>query len=154
MDTGRCQGCGKVFGRHSSDRILCAGCRPPLTKPCAHCGAQFVGSMGQRRYCSKECTKAGTKAKIATARRDLRMEALQAYGGVKPACSCCGERTVLFLALDHIDGGGHQHRKETGGGGFYTWLRKNNYPAGFRLLCHNCNFGRELNGGTCPHQEE
>ena len=82
------------------------------------------------------------------------MEALLAYSnGGKPACTCCGETTPLFLALDHIDGGGHRHRMETGGGGFYVWLRKNNYPEGFRLLCHNCNLGRQLNGGTCPHME-
>lgn len=35
---------------------------------------------------------------------------------------------------------------------FYRWLRKHSYPKGnFRLLCFNCNCGRELNGGICPH---
>lgn len=81
------------------------------------------------------------------------MEALRAYGGETPACVCCGEKELIFLALDHINGGGHQQRKETGGGGFYTWLRRHNYPEGFRVLCHNCNFGRQINGGTCPHEE-
>ncbi|WP_405676799.1 hypothetical protein OG292_19350 [Streptomyces sp. NBC_01511] len=67
---------------------------------------------------------------------------------------CCGEQKPSFLALDHIDGGGHRQRKETGGGGFWIWLHRNNYPAGFRVLCHNCNFGRQLNGGICPHEQE
>lgn len=58
---------------------------------------------------------------------------------------------LQFLALDHINGGGYAQRQETGGGGFYTWLKRNGYPQGFRVLCHNCNFGRQINGGVCPH---
>jgi len=25
-------------------------------------------------------------------------------------------------------------------------------PAGFQVLCFNCNIGKQLNDGTCPHQ--
>lgn len=149
----RCSQCSRTFMRTSDTRILCAACRPPITKPCATCGAEFVGSMEQRRYCSPECRDATLDQKRRLARKKVRLEALQAYGGPTPSCSCCNEGTLQFLALDHIDGGGRQHRLETGGGGFYTWLRRHGYPAGFRVLCHNCNMGRQINGGTCPHQE-
>lgn len=152
--SARCAGCGSTFARlGTTERDLCARCRPPLTKPCATCGTEFVGSMDQRRYCSPGCRDTALDAKRRTTRQKVRLEALQAYGGTTPQCVCCGEGQLLFLALDHIDGGGHAQRKETGGGGFYTWLRRHNYPAGFRVLCHNCNFGRQINGGTCPHQE-
>jgi hypothetical protein len=40
----------------------------------------------------------------------------------------------------------------TGGGQFYQWLIRNAYPPGFQVLCWNCNAGRHINGGTCPHQ--
>ena len=153
MGVGSCEGCGKTFSRHSPERPLCATCRPPVTKPCLTCGTQFVGSMEQRRYCSAACRDAASKAQRSAAHKDVRMLALQAYGGPTPKCACCEEGSLLFLALDHIDGGGRQHRKETGGGGFYIWLRRNNYPEGFRVLCHNCNFGRQLNGGVCPHNQ-
>jgi hypothetical protein len=35
----------------------------------------------------------------------------------------------------------------------YHYLRKHNYPPGFRVLCHNCNmaFGHF---GRCPHEDE
>ena len=33
----------------------------------------------------------------------------------------------------------NKHRKETGGANLYVWLRKNNYPIGFQILCYNCN---------------
>ncbi|MGW1617278.1 hypothetical protein ACWCQZ_49875 [Streptomyces sp. NPDC002285] len=94
-------------------------------------------------------------ARVLAARRRQRAEALAAYSKTpEPSCVCCGVIGSAFLAIDHINGGGRQHRLETGGGGFYTWLRRNGYPEGFRILCHNCNFGRQINGGTCPHKEE
>jgi hypothetical protein len=110
--------------------------------------------MGQRRYCSAGCRDAAAKDQREQIRRAQRLEALLAYSdGPEPACSCCGVTGLVFLALDHVNGGGHAQRKETGGGGFYVWLRKKGYPGGLRILCHNCNFGRELNGGICPHEE-
>lgn len=33
------------------------------------------------------------------------------------------------------------------------WLKKNNYPPGFRVLCMNCNFSLGMRG-YCPHQKE
>jgi hypothetical protein len=108
--------------------------------------------MQQRRYCSTGCRDAVLDERRRVARKASRSEALRAYGGETPNCACCGEDQLLFLALDHVDGGGRQHRKETGGGGFYAWLRRHGYPAGFQVLCHNCNMGRQLNGGICPHQ--
>ncbi|MEV7389630.1 hypothetical protein [Streptomyces sp. NPDC091215] len=153
MSAGRCEGCGKHFSRHSEERTHCAECRPAVTKPCARCSKEFVGSMEQRRYCSSECRDAALDEKRRNARRKERLEALRAYSSETPACVCCGESGLLFLSLDHVGGGGHKHRQETGGGGFYIWLKRHDYPAGFQVLCHNCNLGRQINGGTCPHQE-
>lgn len=82
-------------------------------------------------------------------RRKLRDEVLHAYGDV---CDCCGENEKDFLEVDHIMGGGNKHRKELGGGAkLYTWLRKNKFPLGFRLLCKNCN-GAIFKLGWCPHE--
>ena len=83
-------------------------------------------------------------------RRKLRQEVLAAYGN---CCACCGESEQAFLVVDHINGGGRQHRREIGQDGFYTWLRKEKYPNGFRLLCENCN-GAIARYGVCPHIHE
>lgn len=93
--------------------------------------------------------------KIAAASRryqqKIRKEVLNHYGH---ACACCGESRYEFLAIDHINGGGVRHKKEVLGAvhkSLAIWLRANNYPPGFRLLCHNCNSSLGWYG-YCPHE--
>ena len=82
--------------------------------------------------------------------RKLRIEVMGHYGN---ECQCCGEKRMEFLAIDHVNGGGNKDRKNRRGSKIQTWLRANNYPEGFRLLCHNCNQSLG-NYGYCPHQKE
>lgn len=84
----------------------------------------------------------------------LRTETFNAYGGC--FCACCEERHMLFLSLDHIEGGVNSHRKETntkGGQKFYRHLKELGFPPGYQVLCMNCNVGRYRNGGICPHKD-
>lgn len=79
-----------------------------------------------------------------------------AYGGYK--CACCGETEKLFLTIDHINNNGAAHRREivgkrTGAGyPTYNWLANNNFPEGYQVLCMNCNHGKRMNNGICPHK--
>lgn len=62
---------------------------------------------------------------------------------------------MIFLTIDHIGGGGGKMRAETPSYSttkFYSELRRLGYPAGYRVLCLNCNFA-EGHGG-CPHQNQ
>jgi len=92
--------------------------------------------------------------RIAKARewgQHLKAEAIEHYGRT---CACCGESIYQFLCIDHINGGGNKHRKQLGcSRNFFSWLRRNGYPEGFRTLCHNCNQSLGYNG-YCPHQAE
>jgi hypothetical protein len=81
-------------------------------------------------------------------RKKLREDVLRAYG---ESCACCGESEPRFLQIDHINNDGKAHRTEIGTSGLYRWLKKNGYPEGFQTLCANCNLGKHLNGGVCPH---
>jgi hypothetical protein len=92
--------------------------------------------------------------------RALRLEVLDAYGGRR--CSCCGETELSFLSIDHIAEDGAAHRRLLGyrdrsgsGGGTRTlqWIKANGFPPGFQVLCFNCNHGKHVNGGICPHQK-
>jgi len=59
-------------------------------------------------------------------------------------CSICKIRDMRCLSIDHISGGGNKHRARInrgnrgGGAPFYRWLKRKDYPAGFRVLCANC----------------
>ena len=85
--------------------------------------------------------------------KKLKEEVLNAYGN---QCECCKENNPLFLTIDHINGEGNKHRKIVGSGGYkmYRWIKKNNFPKEFRILCFNCNCGRQLNNGICPHKNK
>lgn len=85
--------------------------------------------------------------------QNLRLKALQKYGGTPPKCECCSETIYQFLCIDHLNGGGTRHRKQLGHGNIYEWLRKNNYPSGFRVLCANCNSSYGYYK-FCPHKME
>jgi hypothetical protein len=78
----------------------------------------------------------------------LKTGAIEAYGG---CCACCGERSMDFLCIDHIDGGGTQHRKLIGKGSTYRVLKNAKYPPGYRVLCANCNLAWGL-FKRCPHR--
>ena len=81
----------------------------------------------------------------------VKIEVIRAYGG---KCACCGEARLPFLTIDHVNGGGRQHRikLKLSGNKFYAWLRNNDYPKSeFRVLCFNCNCAISV-AGICPHK--
>jgi|TARA_B110000881_G_scaffold56425_1_gene48213 hypothetical protein len=72
-----------------------------------------------------------------------------------PCCRCCGENTdVRFLAIDHIQGKKNLPKSEAilGGDKLILFLKKNNFPEGYQVLCHNCNAakGFSKNNNECP----
>ena len=80
----------------------------------------------------------------------LKLKVLATYGGA--VCIGCGETEICTLQVDHVAGGGNKHAKEIGGRGkMYKWLRDNNFPSGFRILCANCNI-RAMRGVSFPNE--
>jgi len=79
------------------------------------------------------------------------METFEHYGGAH--CLCCGENHFEFLTLDHIGGGGAEHKRQlavSGGYALYRRLKKQGFPSGLRVLCWNCNCSLGMYG-YCPH---
>lgn len=140
--------------------------RQPKTLVCRKCGQKFKSLSGRHWHCDtckKIIKRDGMREwhrnhleQVAVWRRrttrKVKLEVITHYGG---RCACCGETEPLFLTIDHINGGGTAHRKEIGyfGSSFYIWLRRENYPEGYQVLCFNCNCARGLNGGICPHEQ-
>ncbi len=86
----------------------------------------------QQRY-----KDSGKKSLAMSARqRQQKEQCLAAYG---QQCVRCGFPDIRALSIDHIDGGGSQHRREIRRH-FYRWLIANNFPPGFQTLCMNCQF--------------
>jgi hypothetical protein len=100
----------------------------------------------QKQYCMRH--KEEIKQKVKIKGLELKTIIINHYGG---CCACCGEKQLEFLAIDHVDQSGAKHRRKVGSGHrFYNWLKKNNYPLGFRVLCFNCNWALGIYG-YCPH---
>jgi hypothetical protein len=112
-----------------------------------------LGHHGMQSFRSEAERHASRRSYFAKWKRGISLETIKRYGG---KCACCGESRREFLAIDHIDGGGEKHRKELGmrgGANFYGYLKSQGYPAGYRVLCHNCN--QSLGSyGYCPHAKE
>jgi hypothetical protein len=71
------------------------------------------------------------------------------------SCACCGQTEPAFLGIDHINNDGNSIRwpggKRLTSRDLYVWIIRNDFPSDLQILCHNCNLGRHINGGQCPH---
>jgi hypothetical protein len=83
---------------------------------------------------------------------EIKKEVIAYYGG---KCVCCGETELDFLALDHINNDGAEHKKKLKSEGkTYTGFilaKQMGYPKTFQLLCFNCNWSKRIHG-KCIHQ--
>lgn len=80
----------------------------------------------------------------------LRTKIINHYGG---CCNCCGEHRYEFLCIDHKFGGGNAERSTKRPDTIWRNIVNNNYPAEYRILCHNCN--QSLGAyGYCPHNNK
>lgn len=110
---------------------------------CSCCGKE---KENEGKVC-ESCLESGRQTN-----KRLRLVVFEHYGGAY--CSCCGEKHIEFLCLDHINGDGGEHRKrDPSATKLYRWVKKNNFPEGFRVLCQNCNSSFGLYG-YCPHNSE
>lgn len=95
------------------------------------------------------------KKEVAEYRRRYRLriklEVFNHYSNGEMCCACCGEKHIEFLSIDHINGGGEEHRKKKGSY-LYMSLKAEGFPTGYRVLCHNCNQSLGFYG-YCPHQK-
>ena len=153
---GVCVRCGKF--PPAQDRFECKSCLAKAVRKTAAIRAKRE-SEGLCKKCGKSLPADGKLHCHNCLERnnaknlEIKTKVMNHYGG---KCACCGEDNLIFLSIDHINGGGDKHRRELGSGGgrLYRWIVSNNYPNDFQVLCFNCNQGRAVNGGVCPHQQE
>jgi len=81
-------------------------------------------------------------------REKAKLSILRHYSGrEQPKCAHCGIEDIDVLCLDHILDNGKEERHSLGQGSgykFYRWLKRNDYPNGYQVLCANCNLKKEI----------
>jgi hypothetical protein len=123
----------------STTKVLCTHCkkRPPVkgATRCVPC-RQYFNQDGAKR------------------RAEWKRIIYEHYGA---KCKCCGETETTFLTIDHINNDGNIARRtdKTGGSNFYRVLARKiqdgEAPTDLQILCRNCNWGKNVNSGICPH---
>ena len=77
----------------------------------------------------------------------LKYEIFSHYSGEQPKCAKCGFSDMRALCLDHIYNDGAEERRmitngvrnNFNGQKIYQWVKKNNFPDRYQVLCFNCN---------------
>lgn len=137
-----------------------------LEKRCARCGktkpineyfknkARSDGVSGYCKICQQEAN--------AVHQRDQRQQVLDALGGARCVADGCEWTDVRALTVDHIDGGGTQHRIDA----VSTWGVFKHvlaHPDEYQVLCWNHNqikryengeFGAEYNARVKKNPRE
>jgi hypothetical protein len=106
-------------------------CYMKVKRLCKSCAAKRV----------KGYRKKTDKYRIAKKNSDLRLrkKVLNAYGN---KCVYCNEKHYEFLAIDHVNDNGAEHRRTIRNGDGNQVLReivKEGFPNTYQILCHNCN---------------
>lgn len=179
---GLCVRCGKEKEDTRLARLECESCAASHKIYCKRTynkqrRSEFEKTQRKDRAEKGLCTRCGKVPPISTSincqkcidrstiyYNKIKEAAYAAYGGY--ICICCGETIQQFLTLDHINNDGCKHRRLINGPNkpnrngigsgkdLYLWLKKNDYPTGFQILCMNCNLGKSRNGGVCPHNTQ
>ena len=130
---------------------LCPGCgkRKPTNgmKACAQCRKRAM--LYQTRSYKKDPSRFRQRTKKWF--DGLKNAVFDHYGG---RCACCGISERVFLVIDHVNEDGSKHRKKLGRSSMnlYRDIINRGFPDDLQILCHNCNWGKHVNHGICPHQ--
>lgn len=89
-------------------------------------------------------------------RKKLKIEVFLHYSWLVPKCACCGTYQINFLTMDHIHGRKvNDNASNLKSRDLYAYLKKSGYPAGYQVLCWNCNFSKDSRKdfkGICIHK--
>ena len=150
----RCTRCGEskplsefwVERRRSDGRKgICAACSIIASR------VQYRKNPQARVRDSKEWRKRNLERANATQSARITRRRLAVIAGYGGKCICCGESDEVFLTVEHVNGGGRQHRKGRCSDWLYKLILDGNFPPEYTILCMNCNWATRK-GKPCPHK--
>jgi hypothetical protein len=151
----RCPQCGQIKGYSEFGNNVTA--KDGRQSYCKGCWNHYQRQYYQAHLEYYERWRAEHKTEIAKYRKqwrtNLKHEVLAHYSALRgqkdwdgsdiitPCCGCCGENDLGKLCIDHIQGGGGEHRRilKKRSWNFYRWLKQQGYPKGYQTLCLDCN---------------
>lgn len=153
---GLCMSCGKQSPMEG--KTICQDCSVKMTKVSAD-RYHARREAGKCNYCDNDPVPGSTMCqyhldKTQEQRERNRLDVIAYYTDGANMCQNCGFDDITFLEIDHKDGGGKNHVKEIGvgsGSGLVGWIKANNYPEGFRILCRTCNAAAHV--AMCQSQQ-
>lgn len=133
-----CKECTSEYTPTSNNSLYCPECRKDRTALWGHSKWDKTpqGIAHKRQY----------HIQLVKSRKKLVYDH---YGWL---CRCCGETNELFLSIDHVNNDGNTD--EWRGRSAPTRYKKiidKGYPDSIQILCMNCNWGKRMNKGVCPH---
>lgn len=156
LSQGRSKSCGCVNRSIFAEHKFCPECE--MEKP----HSEFYPSRAQKvgiycKPCQSSLSARGYAANAEIRKRrareynaKIRRTIIAGYGG---RCACCGEGREIFLALDHVNGGGKKEMESLGRSRMMRAVVAGGFPKKYQLLCHNCNWAKHHTRGNCPHNE-
>jgi hypothetical protein len=127
-------------------------------KICKEC-LRKIGVKRSANYRKVNYTEYRRKGREASTKYYSKIKKIL-FAGYGDRCACCGEIEPKFLSIDHVNNDGykergHRHKlnSDSYGINLYKKIIGLNFPSQYQLLCMNCNFGKRMNNGVCPHNE-
>lgn len=141
MKMHTCSKCGesKPTSEFSADKRYKSG----LSSRCRSCG----------NYANRDSYQNNAEYYRTKQSLDSKIKRLQVMLALGESCVCCGETRAEFLTIDHVNGGGNAERTQglKSNALILAYLR-GDYHDALQVMCFNCNCGRQLNNGVCPHE--
>ncbi len=158
--TGECSLCKKKTEQRLK-KGLCIACyhKSRQTKfVCSSCSKERHCTLikGVCHYCYQATLlRLGTSAyssMLAYRRRRYLAIKGKIFDVLGRKCLCCGEETLEFLTVDHINNDGAYHKKLRKNTNLYHAIVKEGIDiTKYQTLCYNCNCAKGKYG-VCPHE--
>jgi hypothetical protein len=157
---GVCKRCGMAYVRRGRLQRFCSACAP-LTR--REYTLDYYVKRREEKLGKAKQWQANNRERYLRTRREYEARKLRRaiplviehYSNGTNRCSCCCERELDFLTIDHIAGNGNRTSREMGtprgGSELYRWLVRKGFPSGYAVLCANCNKSK-ANGKLCIHK--
>lgn len=93
-------------------------------------------ALSNKRY--RDTHSVAIKARKREYHQKCKTTVFTHYCNGEIECKKCGEKDTRCLNLDHVNGGGRRHQRQTSG--IYRDIIRRNFPGGFQILCQSCNW--------------